>query len=138
MAFKDTVLTASLGRVTIRVGAVDLTVEILPAAFNTTIPFFVGRIDDDHYFISDAVPEKFQFAVMTHEANCLALKACGREGHCIMALQEEMKHVPATDVPEYKAMRIAMFKGLLEHLSQGPQTPFIDEVKGTLTALHVL
>jgi len=138
MAFKDTVLSASLERVTIRVGAVDLTVEILPATFNTTIPFFVGRIDEDHYFISDAIPVKFRLPVMTHEANCLALKACGREGHCITALQEEMKRVLAADVPEYKAMRIAMFKGLLEHLSQGPSTPFIEEVKGTLTALHVL
>jgi len=138
MAFKDTVLSASLERVVIRVGAVNLTVEVLPTTFNTTIPFFVGRIDEDHFFISDAIPEKFRFAVMTHEANCLALKACGREGHCIMALQEEMKRVPAADIPEYKVMRIAMFTGLVEHLSQGPQTPFTEEVKRTLTALHML
>lgn len=138
MAFKDNVLAASIEQVVIRVGAVHLTVEILPATFNTEIPYFVGRIDEDHYFISQAIPERFRLAAMTHEANCLALKACGREGHCITALQEEMKRVPAADVPEYKAMRIAMFKGLLAHLERGPQSPFVEEVKGTLTALHVL
>ena len=138
MAFKDDVLKASQERVTIRVGALDLTVEIVPASFNDSIPFFVGRIGDDHYFLSDAIPEKFRFPVMTHEANCLALKACGRTGHCLMALQEELKRVPADDITEYKAMRIAMFTGLLTYLRKGPHTPFVEEVEGTLAKLLVL
>lgn len=138
MSFQDAVLAASSERITLRVGAVDLVVEVVPEAFNAEIPYFVGRIGEDHYFLSDAIPERFRIHVMTHEANCLALKACRRTGHCLAALQEELKRVPAEDIPEYKAMRIAMFKGLLAYLRKGPHTPFVEEVEGALAGLLVL
>lgn len=136
MSFKDTILAASRERIILRVGAVDLVVEIVPAAFNAEIPYFVGRIGDDHYFLSDAIPDRFRIHVMTHEANCLALKACRRKGHCVAALGEELRRIPKEDIAEYVSMRIAMFTGLVAHLRKGANTDFAEEAAATLAALQ--
>ena len=138
MEFAEKVLQASLETVIIRVGAIDCIVLVVPSTFNAMIPYFVGRIGDDRYFISDGVPERFRTGVIAHEANCFALRACGRKGHCVAALTEEMRHVPREEHAEYLKMRLAMFEGLVRYLESRPRDEFVDEVEAARDKLRTL
>ena len=110
--------------------------DVISPALAPGVPNFVGFVEGN-LFISGGVPRRFRRPILAHEVRCFALKGEGHTGHCVCAVDYELKFVLAEDRPEYLALRRKFFNDLIQ-FSHGADATFMREIVASRDYLYKL
>jgi hypothetical protein len=125
----------SFGTWKVRIDGKDYTYHLMAAAFEKKVPNFVGWAGDD-FLISIEVPERFRQAFIAHEVHCSAGKDRGHEGHCLAAIEFELRFVAPADRTEYLALRRKFFDDLIAYVKDKDEPVFLREITASRNYLR--
>ena len=131
MSFRERVFAKKVGTDSLYIGAEMIHFAIVDASLEPKLPNFVGRLEDNYYFLSEEIPTEYRKPILTHEVNCFALKACGRHNHCIVATEEELRHVSQEIRQDYLALRRTFFRNLARMYESQPTSSFYLQICST-------
>ena len=117
---------------TVEKGAFDINgrpceYSVVSKELHSNVPNFVGVLGEDEFFISEEVPRRFRYPMIAHEVYCLKGKSMGHEGHCLAAIEFDLRFVTEGDRAEYLAIRRKFFNDLIE-VSKDGDPAFLREI----------
>ena len=101
--------------------------SVVSKELHPNIPNFVGILGENEFFISEDVPRRFRYPMIVHEVYCLMGKEMGHEGHCLAAVEFELRFVEAVDRAEYLEIRRKFCNDLIE-VSKDGDPAFLREI----------
>ena len=125
-------IVARIRALTIEKGAFDIDgrqceYSVVSKELHPNVPNFVGVLGENEFFISEEVPRRLRYPMIAHEAFCLKGKCMDHEGHCLAAIEFELRFVEAGDRAEHLAIRRKFFTDLIE-VSKGGDPVFLQEI----------
>ncbi|MEK7601040.1 MAG: hypothetical protein AAB480_00720 [Patescibacteria group bacterium] len=101
--------------------------SVVSKELHPDVPNFVGVLGENEFFISEEVPRRLRYPMIAHEVFCLKGKSLDHEGHCLAAIEFELRFVLAIDREEHLAIRRKFFSALIE-VSKNGDPVFLQEI----------